>query len=147
MVAEIQEFNVVETRRLATFRTIDAVEPIPGADAIELAVVGGWKVVTKKGEFQVGDPCVYLEVDSFLPDGVPAWQFLVDKSSRTFNGVVGHKLRTVKLRGAISQGLILRPEQIFDIVEKDGLKFINTSNYQVTRTEDGHLQDREPDQR
>ncbi len=97
----------VETRKLASFRTVDAIEPIEGADAIELAVVGGWKVVTKKGEFKAGDPCVYFEIDSFLPDGVPAFQFLVDKSSRVFNGVKGHKLRTIKLRGQISQGLIL----------------------------------------
>lgn len=107
MTAEIVDLEVPETRKLASFRTVDHVEPIEGADAIELAVVGGWKVVTKKGEFQPGDPCVYFEIDSFMPDGVPAWQFLIDKSPRIFNGVKGHKLRTIKLRGQISQGLIL----------------------------------------
>lgn len=106
-MTEIKDLSVVETRKLASFRTVDAIEPIEGADAIELAVIGGWKVVTKKGEFQPGDPCVYFEIDSFMPDGVPAWQFLVDKSARIFNGVKGHKLRTIKLRGQISQGLIL----------------------------------------
>lgn len=95
-------------RKLVTVRRIDALDPIPGADAIEVATVEGWKLVVKRGEFQVGDKCVYFEIDSFLPTGNPAWQFLVDKSSRTFNGVVGHKLRTVKLRGQISQGLALR---------------------------------------
>lgn len=107
MTAEIVDLDVVETRRLATFRTVDAIEPIEGADAIEVAVVGGWKVVTKKGDFKPHDPCVYFEIDSFMPDGVLAWQFLVDKSPKMFNGVKGHKLRTVKLRGQISQGLIL----------------------------------------
>jgi len=102
-----ETFEVVETRKLASFRTVDAIEPIEGADAIELAVVGGWKVVTKKGEFKVGDLAVYFEIDSFLPTGVPAWQFLVDKQSRTQGDVVGHRLRTIKLRGQISQGLIL----------------------------------------
>ena len=106
-MTEIKDLSVVETRKLASFRAVDAIEPIEGADAIELAVIGGWKVVTKKGEFQPGDPCVYFEIDSFMPDGVPAWQFLVDKSARIFNGVKGHKLRTIKLRGQISQGLIL----------------------------------------
>jgi RNA ligase (TIGR02306 family) len=107
MTAEIVDLDVPETRKLASFRIVDHVEPIEGADAIELAVVGGWKVVTKKGEFNAGDPCVYFEIDSFMPDGVPAWQFLIDKSPRIFNGVKGHKLRTIKLRGQISQGLIL----------------------------------------
>lgn len=108
MTAEIQDLDVVETRKLASFRIVDSIEPIEGADAIELAVVGGWKVVTKKGEFQPQDPCVYFEIDSFMPDGVPAWQFLIDKSPRMFNGVRGHKLRTIKLRGQISQGLIIK---------------------------------------
>lgn len=134
MIAEIQDLEVVGTRRLATFRTIDAVEPIEGADAIELAVVGGWKVVTKKGEFAVGDPCVYLEVDSFLPDGVAAWQFLVDKSPRMFNGVKGHKLRTIKLRGQISQGLILKISEfpILELVLKPELSLVDIERLQVS---------------
>lgn len=107
MVAEIKDYDIEETRKLASIRVVDAIEPIEGADAIELAVVGGWKVVTKKGEFKPGDLAVYFEIDSFLPDGVPAWQFLIDKQSRTQNNVVGHRLRTIRLRGQISQGLIL----------------------------------------
>jgi RNA ligase (TIGR02306 family) len=94
-------------RKLVTIRTIDAINPIPDADAIEVATLGGWNVVVKKNEFKAGDKVVYFEIDSFLPDGNPAWQFLVNKSSRTFEGVVGHRLRTVKLRGQVSQGLIL----------------------------------------
>ena len=105
MITELQN---IETRKLASFRIVDDIQPIEGADAIELAVVGGWKCVTKKGEFKVGDPAIYFEIDSFLPDGIPAWQFLVDKQSRTLNGVTGHRLRTIKLRGQISQGLILK---------------------------------------
>jgi len=117
MTAEIQDLEVVETRKLASFRTVDAIEPIVGADAIELAVVGGWKVVTKKGEFQPGDPCVYFEIDSFLKDGVPAWQFLVDKQPKMQGGVRGHRLRTIKLRGQISQGLILKISE-FPVLEQ-----------------------------
>ena len=94
-------------RKLVSIRTIANIEPIPNADAIEVAVVDGWKVVTKKNEFKPGDLCVYFEIDSFLPDGVPAWQFLVDKSARMFEGVKGHKLRSIKLRGVVSQGLVL----------------------------------------
>ena len=109
MTAEIVDLSP-NKRKLVTVRTIDAIEPIEGADAIELAVVEGWKVVIKKGEFAVGDKCVYFEIDSFLPTGNPAWQFLVDKSGREFEGVYGHRLRTVKLRGQISQGLVLRPD-------------------------------------
>lgn len=94
-------------RKLVTIRTIDEVNPIEGADTIEVVTIGGWKVVTKKDEFKAGSLCVYFEIDSFLPTGNPAWQFLVDKQSRTFEGVVGHRLRTVKLRGQVSQGFVL----------------------------------------
>lgn len=103
-------------RQLVKLRTVKAVNPIPDADAIEVVTIDGWKVVTKKGDFKVGDPCVYFEIDCFLRDGVPAWQFLVDKSSRMFEGERGHVLRTVKLRGQISQGLILKISD-FPIIE------------------------------
>lgn len=91
-------------RKLATIRQISNLSPIDGADAIVVAQIDGWKVVVKKDEFIVGDLCVYCEVDSFLPDGTSAWQHLVDKHARMFDGVRGHRLRTVKLRGQVSQG-------------------------------------------
>lgn len=105
LMAQVAE--AVNKRKLVTVRTIDALDPIEGKDLIEVATIEGWKVVVKKGEFKIGDPCVYFEIDSFLPDGNPAWQFLVDKSSRTFEGQKGHKLRTIKMGGQISQGLVL----------------------------------------
>lgn len=111
-------------RKLVTIRTIDAIGPIEGADAIEVATIGGWNVVVKKNEVKAGDKVFYFEIDSFLPDGNPAWQFLVDKQGRTFEGRLGHRLRTVKLRGTTSQGLVLRLDQVFKIVEQDGKKYI-----------------------
>lgn len=95
------------TRKLARIVRVDDVVAIAGADAIEAAKVGGWAVVVKKNEFKVGELAVYFEIDSFLPQGNPAWQFLVDKSSKTFNGIKGHVLRSIKLRGQVSQGLLL----------------------------------------
>ena len=55
-------------RTLASIQRISDIQPIEGADAIECASVLGWKVVVKKGEYQVGDLAVYLEIDSVLPD-------------------------------------------------------------------------------
>lgn len=104
-------------RKLVTVRKIDRIDPIEGADAIEVATVEGWQVVIKKGEFAPGSYCVYFEIDSFLPTGHPAWQFLVDKQPRTFEGVVGHRLRTVRLRGQVSQGFVARIDMFPQIVE------------------------------
>lgn len=94
-------------RKLARIVHIDALSAIEGADAIELAHVGGWRVVVKKNEFHPGALAIYFEIDSFLPEGNSAWQFLVDKSARSFNALRGHVLRSVKLRGQVSQGLLL----------------------------------------
>lgn len=92
------------TRKLVTIRTVSEVNPIEGADAIECLTVEGWKVVSQKGNFQPGDQCVYFEIDSFLPKGSELWDDLVEKSSREFEGQTGHVLRTIKLRGQVSQG-------------------------------------------
>lgn len=102
-------------RKLARIVQIDAVASIPGADAIECARVGGWTVVVKKGEYKPADRAVYFEIDSFLPEGNASWQFLVDKSSRVFNGMNGHVLRSIKLRGQVSQGLLLGLDALLSI--------------------------------
>lgn len=93
-------------RKMATVRRIDAINPIPDADAIEVATVGGWKVVVKKGEFAPGDIAVYCEIDSWIPHELAP--FLSKGSEpREYNGVRGERLRTVKLRGQVSQGLLI----------------------------------------
>ena len=101
-------------RKLATIRKIDNLLPIEGADLIVTAVIGGWTVVVKKNEFNVGDLCVYFEIDSFLPDGNPAWQHLVEKHPRMFEGNRGHRLKTVRLRGQLSQGFAAPISSLFD---------------------------------
>lgn len=95
-------------RKLATIRTVHETRPIDGADMIELAVVDGWKCVTKKGEFAVGDAVIYCEIDSFLPVQ-EEFEFLRKSSLRVMDEREGFRLRTVKLRGQISQGLLLDP--------------------------------------
>lgn len=94
------------TRKLATIRKIDALTPIEGADTIECAVVGGWKVVVKKGEFAAGDLAVYCEIDSWIPTELAPF-LSKGKDPREFEGIRGERLRTVKLRGQLSQGLLL----------------------------------------
>src|SRR6218665_107411 len=82
-------------RKLASIQRIKHLESIEGADAIEKAYVLGWQLVVKKGEFKEGDLCVYCEIDSLLPDK-PEFEFLKPR---------GMRIRTVRLRGEISQGI------------------------------------------
>ncbi len=92
-------------RKLASIQKIIDIQPIPDADAIEVATVHSWKVVVKKGEFNVGDMVIYCEVDSWIPTELAP--FLSKGEPKEYNGVKGERLRTVRLRGQISQGLIL----------------------------------------
>ena len=98
-------------RKMATIRKIDALRPIEGADAIECAIVGGWTVVVKKGEYSAGDLAVYCEIDSFIPTAIAPFLTKPDNYPKVFEGVEGERLRTMKLRGQLSQGLLL-PEFI-----------------------------------
>ena len=93
-------------RKMASIRSIDNIEPITNADSIEVATVGGWKVVVKKGEFKTNDLVVYLEIDSWVPTSLAPF-LSKGKEPKVFNGVEGERLRTVKLRGQISQGFLL----------------------------------------
>lgn len=85
-------------RKLVTIQTVESLAPIAGADQIEQARVMGWTVVVKKGEFAPGARCVFFEIDSVLPDGAPWSEFMRAR---------GFRVRTLKLRGVLSQGLAL----------------------------------------
>lgn len=85
-------------RKLVSIQRIEHLEPIDGADQIVKARVMGWDVVVKKAEFAVGDPCVFFEIDSVLPDGAPWAEFMRPR---------GFRVKTARLRGVLSQGLAL----------------------------------------
>lgn len=93
-------------RKLVTVREITEITDIPGADLIKRAQVEGWPVVVKAGEFQVGDKCVFFEVDSYLPMSDPRFKFL-EKNATNWQGVPGARLKTIRLRKQLSQGLAL----------------------------------------
>ena len=103
-------------RKLASVRKISELLPIEGADQIELALVDGWQVVVKKYDFSVGDLAVYFEIDSWIPYHLAPF-LCKGKEPRVFNGVEGERLRTVKLRGQISQGLLLQIPHDGSLVE------------------------------
>lgn len=99
-------------RKLASVQTVNAVEPIPNADAIEKIRVLGWWVVVKKGEHRVGDKLVYCEIDSLLPER-PEFEFLragsfkpaQEDSTGAVTLPAGFRIKTAKLRGQVSQGI------------------------------------------
>jgi len=106
-------------RKLASIKKIDKLEPIEGADRIELAHVGGWKVVVAKDVgHQQGDMVVYCEIDSFLPIE-PEFEFLRKSSyKKLVDGTEGFRLKTIRLRGQVSQGLIIPAKDVHEIIHR-----------------------------
>ena len=108
-------------RKLASVVKIADIQPIVGADAIMVASVKGWKVVVKVNEYKVGDLAVYYEIDSFLPIR-PQFEFLRKSSFKRMGSSEGFRLKTIRLRGQISQGLLTPiPEGITNPKEGDDL--------------------------
>ncbi len=118
-----------EERKLATIAKIVAINPIPGADNIEAATVRGWQVVVKKNQFKAGDLAIYYEIDSFLPVK-SEFEFLRKSCYRKLsNGQEGFRLRTIRLRGQISQGLLT---PLPDLRMKEGKNYFIQEGDDVT---------------
>lgn len=92
-----------ELRSLVHIEKVINIEPIVGADRIELATVLGWKCVVKKDEFKVGDLCVYVEIDSCVNTSFKPFAFLKERADR----FGFYHIKTMKLRGVFSQGLLI----------------------------------------
>ena len=93
-------------RELAYVVNIDAIEPIVGSDNCEAAIVGGWRVMVRKGTFQPGDLAIYFEIDSKVDTTKPEFEFLAKK---------GGKIKTQRYtfggKGLMfSQGLLMSAE-------------------------------------
>lgn len=97
-------------RKLASVQRIVAVNDIEGAEFIQSYQVQGWNVVGKKSEYSVGDLIVYVAIDSWVPYEIAPF-LSKGKEPHEFKGVRGERLRTVKLKGSLSQGLLLSGTQ------------------------------------
>lgn len=112
-------------RVMAYVATIEEKKAIEGADKIEAYRVGGWWVVDKKDAYSVNDKAIYVSIDSWVPHEIAPF-LSKGKEPREFNGVKGEKLRTVKLRGQLSQGLLLPLSVVFFLSPTTGVDIINT---------------------
>ena len=88
-------------RELAYVVIINGIEPIPGYDRVETAIVGGWHVIVQKGQFNIGDPAIYFEIDSRVPADKECFAFLEKRH---------YKVKTLKMCKTLSQGLLMHAE-------------------------------------
>ncbi|UPW35904.1 putative RNA ligase [Pseudomonas phage EM] len=96
-----------QDRVLARVVSLDDVKTHPNADALDLALVGGWQCVIKRGEYKPGDLAIYIEVDSMVPLSEPVFEFLRGKNMVERDGKEYSRIKTMKLRKELSQGLIV----------------------------------------
>lgn len=117
--------NKNNERELAYIVLIDGIEPITGSDNCECAVIGGWHIMVRKGQFNKGDPAIYFEIDSKVPSTNPAFAFLEKRN---------YKVKTQKYTfggkgNFVSQGLLMHPKDFGWTVENAQIdldKFIPT---------------------
>ena len=91
--------NKDNVRELAYLVYVDGIEPIPGKDRVEAAVIGGWRTMVKKGQFHPGDIGIYFEIDSKVPE----------KECFNFLEKYHYKIKTQKFKTFYSQGLLMHP--------------------------------------
>src|ERR1035437_10100495 len=117
-IAEALRFATNVTDKLvekegSTFAvTVEDVKSVglhPNADRLEIATVRDWQVVVQKGAFKVGDVCVYFPIDSILSPDIEERIFGTDSKIKLNKS----RVKTIKLRGAISQGLCVTLDTLF----------------------------------
>lgn len=107
--------NAKQERELAYVVLIDGIEPIPGYDRVEHAIVGGWRVIVQKDQFKVGDPAIYFEIDSRVPADKECFAFLEKRN---------YKIKTLKMCKTLSQGLLMHAEDFGWTIHRDENPYI-----------------------
>lgn len=113
-------------RKLATIREISSISTIEGAHSICIYHVGGWKIVDSIGKYLTGDMVVMCEIDSFIPTEIAPFLTQAGKEPKEYQGIKGERLRTKKLKGVISQGLLL-PLSVLNNVESELMEGLDVS--------------------
>ena len=102
--------NAAGERELAYVVIIDGIEPIPGYDRVEHAIIQGWRIIVQKGQFKVGDPAIFFEIDSRVPSDKECFAFLEKRH---------YKVKTLKMCKTLSQGLLMHASDFGWIIGYD----------------------------
>jgi len=105
-------------RQLASIQRIKSINPIDNADQIEVATVLGWHAVVEKSKHKAGDLIIFFEIDSFLPIK-EEFEFLRSRCYKKMDHGDGFRLKTIRLRKQVSQGLVMPLSIIPDCLAYD----------------------------
>jgi len=109
--------NEEKKRALVHIEKINAIYPIEGKDRIVQYGVLGWKVIDQKGKYQIGDFVLFAEVDSWMPNTLCPFLTKADKYPKVYGGIQGERLKSIKMGGVLSQGLLLPYNTLADKVD------------------------------
>lgn len=113
-------------RKLATIERIEEIKAIPEADKICAYRVKDWWVVDQVNKYEVGNKVVYIECDAWVPTAVAPF-LSKGKEPRVYEGIAGERLRTVRLKKQLSQGLLLGLSPTFDNIESELFEGLDVS--------------------
>lgn len=115
------------------YTSILDIQPHNNAERLEVATVYGFQVIVSKGRYKVGDKTVYIPIDSILPEKLESKLFPEDSKIKLNN----HRVRQIKIRGLASQGMLINPDEIADLVnpkylteEQDLKKILDVKKYE-----------------
>jgi len=116
----VKELNETEegTTYKVPYTSILDIQPHNNAERLEVATVYGFQVIVGKGQYKVGDKCVYIPIDSILPEKLELKLFPEGSKIKLNN----HRVRQIKIRGLASQGMLILPQDIADLVNPSYLK-------------------------
>lgn len=102
--------NSKQERELAYVVIVSGIEELPGYDRVESALIGGWRCIVPKGQFKVGDPGIYFEIDSKVPADNPVFAFMEKRH---------YKVKTLRMCKSLSQGLLMHAEDFSWTIGED----------------------------
>lgn len=111
-------------RQLARIVTINKLDKHPNADRLQIAQVGLWNIVTAIDTHKIGGQAIFFEIDSMLPLSDERFAFLAGRKDYVVNGITYARLKTIRLRGVLSQGLLVPA----DLFEKEIAEFQKEDN-------------------
>jgi len=118
---------------IISFTQIKEVKEHPNAEKLELAIIKGWQVVVKKGQFKSGDNVIYIPPDAVLPENLHTYMGITNYLAELPKGYGGipeterptaRRVRAARLRGQASYGVVLTPVEATTIAGLSG-----TSNF------------------
>ena len=121
----------MDQRKLVKVVQVDDVLVHDNADSLEIAIIGGWQCVVRKGEFSKGDYAVYFEIDSMLPLTDPRFESFAGRNEYVVDGTTYTRIRSMKLRKELSQGLLMNLsvlDKLSDTNSKDETDSLDLDN-------------------